>query len=199
MSTVVLHNVVSLDGFVADLHDDPGPLFDWYFNGDQPLTAQDMDDPAPGGLRVSATSYAYVRPMWDAIGCTVIGRLLFDLTNGWEGRPPAGDHVVVVSHRPKPEGWHPEASYHFVDDVTAALATARELAGDRVVAVAAGDVGGQALALGLVDEVAMDLAPVVLGTGKRFFGPVDTTHLLEDPHVVIQGDRVLHLRFRVRR
>ena len=199
MSTVVLHNVVSLDGFVADLHDDPGPLFDWYFNGDQPLTAQDMDDPAPGGLRVSATSYAYVRPMWDAIGCTVIGRHLFDLTNGWEGRPPAGDPVVGVSHRPKPEGWHPEASYHFVDDVTAAISTARELAGDRVVAVAAGDVGGQALALGLVDEVAMDLAPVVLGTGKRVFGPVDTTHLLEDPHVVIQGDRVLHLRFRVRR
>ena len=199
MSTVVLHNVVSLDGFVADLHDDPGPLFDWYFNGDQPLTAQDLDDPAPGGLRVSATSYAYVRPMWDAIGCTVIGRHLFDITNGWEGRPPAGDHVVVVSRRPKPEGWHPEASYHFVDDVTAAISTARELAGDRVVAVAAGDVGGQALALGLVDEVAMDLAPVVLGTGKRFFGPVDTTHLLEDPHVVIQGDRVLHLRFRVRR
>ena len=65
--------------------------------------------------------------------------------------------------------------------------------------MAAGDVGGQALALGLVDEVAMDVAPVVLGTGKRFFGSVDTQHLLEDPHVVVQGDRVLHLRFRVRR
>jgi hypothetical protein len=38
----------------------------------------------------------------------------------------------------------------------------------------------------------------VLGTGKRFFGPVDTQHLLEDPHVVIQADRVLHLRFTVR-
>ena len=199
MSTVVLHNVVSLDGFVADLHDDPGPLFDWYFNGDQPLTAQDMDDPAPGGLRVSATSYAYVRPMWDAIGCTVIGRHLFDITNGWEGRPPAGDPRVGGSHPPKPPGGDPGGWCHFGGGGTPAIATARELAGDRVVAVAAGDVGGQALALGLVDEVAMDLAPVVLGTGKRFFGPVDTTHLLEDPHVVIQGDRVLHLRFRVRR
>ena len=198
MSTVVLHNVVSVDGFVAGPDDDPGPLFDWYFNGDLPLSAQDMADPEPGGLRVSQTSYDYVRPMWDSIGCTVIGRHLFDLTNGWEGRPPAGDHVVVVSHRPKPEGWHPEASYHFVDDVTAAIGTARELAGDATVAVAAGEVGGQALALGLVDEVAMDVAPVVLGTGKRFFGPVDTQYLLEDPHVMIQGDRVLHLRFRVR-
>ncbi len=53
MTTVVMNNVVSLDGFVADLHDDPGPLFDWYFNGDRSLAAQDMADPAPGGLRVS--------------------------------------------------------------------------------------------------------------------------------------------------
>ena len=95
------------------------------------------------------------------------------MTNGWEGTPPAGEHVVVASHRPKPEGWHPEASYHFVDDVAAAIAKAKELAGERTVAVAAGDVGGQALALGLVDEVAMDVVPVVFGSGKRYFGPVD--------------------------
>ena len=130
----------------------------------------------------------------------VIGRHLFDITNGWEGKPPAGEHVVVVSHRGKPDGWHPEASYHFVDDVAQAVAKAKELAGDdATVAVAAGDVGGQALALGLVDEVAMDVVPVVFGSGKKYFGPVDGQHLLEDPDVVIQGDRVLHLRFRVRR
>jgi dihydrofolate reductase len=107
--------------------------------------------------------------------------------------------VVVVSHRPKPDGWHPEASYHFVDDVAAALATAKELAGEGTVAVAAGDVGGQVLALGLVDEVAMDVVPVVFGSGKRYFGSVATQHLLEDPDVVVRGDRVLHLRYRVRR
>jgi dihydrofolate reductase len=66
------------------------------------------------------------------------------------------------------------------------------------VAVCAGDVAGQALALGLVDEVAMDVVPVVFGSGKRYFGPVDGQQLLEDPHTVIQGDRVLHLRYRVR-
>jgi dihydrofolate reductase len=123
---------------------------------------------------------------------------VFDITNGWEGKPPAGDHMVVVSHRPRPDGWYPEAPYHFVDDVAQAIAKAKELAGERNVAVAAGDVGGQAFALGLVDEVAMDVVPVVFGSGKRYFGPVDAQHLLEDPHVVIQGDRVLHLRYRVR-
>jgi hypothetical protein len=45
----------------------------------------------------------------------------------------------------------------------------------------------------------MDVAPVGFGSGKRYFGPVDAQQLLEDPEVVIQGDRVLHLRFRVRR
>jgi dihydrofolate reductase len=55
------------------------------------------------------------------------------------------------------------------------------------------------LAAGLVDEVAMDVAPVVFGAGKRYFGSVDAQHLLEDPDVVIQGNRVLHVRYRVRR
>ena len=185
-----MHNVVSVDGFIADDNDDVGPLFEWYSNGDTELMP---------GFGISKVSYDYVRPTWDRIGSMVIGRHLFDMTNGWEGTPPAGEHVVVVSHRPKPDGWHPEASYHFVDDVAAAVATAQELAGDGVVAVAAGDVGGQALALGLVDEVAMDVVPVVFGSGKRYFGPVDRQHLLEDPEVVIRGDRVLHLRYRVRR
>jgi dihydrofolate reductase len=200
MSTVMMHNVVSVDGYIADENDDIGPLFEWYFNGDHSLTAQEMADPEPGGMNVSKVSYDYVRPTWDAIGSMVIGRHLFDITNGWEGKPPAGEHVVVVSHRSKPDGWHPEASYHFVDDVAQAVAKAKELAGDdATVAVAAGDVGGQALALGLVDVVAMDVVPVVFGSGKKYFGPVDGQHLLEDPDVVIQGDRVLHLRFPVRR
>ena len=199
MATVIMHNVVSVDGFIADDNDDVGPLFEWYFNGDHALSAQEMADPEPGGMGVSKQSFDYVRPLWDGIGSMVIGRRLFDITNGWEGRPPAGDHVVVVSHRPKPEGWHPEASYHFVDDITAAIAKARELAGERTVAVAAGDVGGQALEAGLVDEVAMDVVPVVFGAGKRYFGAVSGQHLLEDPHVVIQGDRVLHLKYGVRR
>lgn len=50
-----------------------------------------------------------------------------------------------------------------------------------------------------INAVAMDVVPVVFGSGKRYFGSIDGQHLLEDPHVVIQGDRVLHLRFKVRR
>jgi dihydrofolate reductase len=80
-----------------------------------------------------------------------------------------------------------------------AIATAKELAGDRDVAVTAGDMGGQAFALGLIDVVAMDVVPVVFGAGKRYFGPVDMQRLLDEPDVVVQGRRVLHLRYPVSR
>ncbi len=193
MGTVVMYATVSLDGFIADEHDQPGPLFDWLTSGDVPLDGS-------GALRVTQRSYDWTRPYWDAIGATVVGRRVFDLTDGWDGEPPAGvDHVVVVTHRPPPEGWDPAAPFRFVAGVEGAVARAQELAGDRLVEVAAGDVGGQVLAAGLVDEVRMDVAPVVLGSGRRFFGTVSDQHLLEDPDVVIQGARVLHLRCRVRR
>ncbi|MFZ0217139.1 MAG: dihydrofolate reductase family protein [Candidatus Dormiibacterota bacterium] len=203
MGTVIMHSAVSVDGFIADENDDVGPLHDWYFNGDTPITGG-SDEPydhsgAGSHFKVSRASAGYVRSMWDAVGTIVMGRNLFDLVNGWEGQPPAGDHVVVVSHRQKPEGWHPEASYHFVDGVTAAIDKAHELAGDRTVAVNAGEVGGQVLAAGLVDEVAMDVVPVIFGSGKRYFGSIDRHHLLEDAHVLVQGDGVLHLTFKVRR
>lgn len=193
MVRVVMYASASVDGFIADENDQPGPLFDWLTSGDVPL-----DD--SGVLKVSQASYDHTRPYWNSIGVTIAGRHVFDLTDGWDGTPPAGvDHVVVVTHRGRPEGWHPDAPFHFVDGIEAAIARARELAGGRLIEVAAGDVGGQMLAAGLVDEVRMDVVPVVFGSGKRFFGSVDAQHLLEDPHTVIQGNRVLHLCYRVRR
>ena len=193
MGKVVMYASVSVDGFIADENDQPGPLFDWLTSGDVPL-----DD--TGFLNVSRASFDYVRPYWDEIGATIAGRHVFDITDGWDGTPPGGvDHVVVVTHRPPPAGWDPGAPFHFVDGIEAAVARARELAGGRTVEVAAGDVGGQVLAAGLIDEVRMDVVPAVLGSGKRYFGSVDAPHLLEGPDTVIQGNRVLHLRYRVRR
>ncbi|WP_062388270.1 dihydrofolate reductase family protein [Demequina iriomotensis] len=193
MGTVVLYGTVSVDGFIADDQDQPGPLFAWLVSGEVPL--------GDGGrLMVARASYDYTRPYWDAIAVTVVGRHVFDLTDGWAGIPPSGvDHVVVVTHRGAPPGWNADAPFDFIDGVEAAVARAQELAGARLVEVAAGDVGGQVLAAGLVDEVRMDVAPVVLGRGKRYFGSVDGTHLLEDAVEVIRGERVLHLRYRVER
>lgn len=192
MARVILQAVVSVDGYIAYADDRPGHLFDWYGNGTIPVLGH--------GMRISPASYEYARPFWDAIAVTVVGRHLFDITNGWDGTPPCGEHLVVVSHRPAPDGWydaHPGASCTFAPTVAEAIATARKLAGDRLVCVCAGDVGGQVLAAGLVDEIAMDVAPVVLGGGRRFFGGYAGTLLLGDPIQVVRGDRVLHLRYPV--
>jgi dihydrofolate reductase len=193
MSKVIMQTIVSVDGFIATDDDQVGPLFDWFETGDTPLYEID------NGPRVTQQSHDYYRPMLDAIGALIVGRHVFDMTDGWGGKPPAGDHCVVVSHRPAPEGWGPSAPFHFVDDVADAVRLAKELAGDRTVSIAAGDVGGQIFEAGLVDEVALDVVPVVFGTGKRFFGPLSKQVLLEDPDEVVRGDRVLHLRFRVRK
>nr|WP_231707869.1 dihydrofolate reductase family protein [Arthrobacter caoxuetaonis] len=187
-----MYSSVSLDGYIADQQDQPGPLFEWLTGGDVPLDAS-------GDLKVSQASFEYTRSYWDQIGVTVVGRHVFDLTEGWDGNPPSGvDHMVVVTHRPPPADWDPEGSFYFVEGIEAAIAAAQELAGSRIVEVAAGDVGGQAFAAGLVDEVRMDVAPVVFGSGKRYFGGVDTQHALGDPHVLV-GNRVLHLRYSVLR
>jgi hypothetical protein len=54
-----------------------------------------------GEVNVSQTSYDYTRPYWDQIGATIVGRHVFKMTDGWDGKPPGGiDHVVVVTHRP---------------------------------------------------------------------------------------------------
>src|SRR5580700_1644717 len=105
-STVIMHNVVSVDGFIADAKDQVGPLFDWYVNGDVEI----IDG---GEIKVSQASAGYVKTTWAAIGSMVIGRHLFDTTNGGEGVPPAGDHVVVVSPRPNPDVWPPQGFHTF--------------------------------------------------------------------------------------
>lgn len=196
MARVILQAVVSVDGYIAYPDDSVGPLFDWYGNGDVTVLVNDQ-----WPFRVSRASADYVQPLWEAIKVTVIGRHLFDTTDGWAGVPAAGDACVVVTHRPLPAEWlakYPDAPFHPAGSVEAGLALAKELAGDGLVCVCAGDVGGQAFSAGLVDEVAMDVVPVVLGAGVRFFGAHAGTVLLDDPDVVIQGDRVLHLHYTVR-
>ena len=149
----------------------------------------------------SAVSAGYIDEQWSRIGAMVIGRRLFDLTNGWNGVPVAGDRVFVVTHS-VPTDWEfvDTAPFTFVTDgVQSAIAQAKAVAGpDRAVSLNGGDVGGQAFAAGLVDELDVALVPVVFGTGKRFFGELKDQVLLDDP-VVVPGERVTHLRYKVRK
>jgi dihydrofolate reductase len=196
MSTVIVQAVASLDGFIARPDDVPGPIFDWYDAGDVALTFNSPDQV----FHVSQPSKDYLESV-DA-RCQVIGRHLFDFVDGWAGQPIVGDHVFVLTHRDADE-WrerHPDAPFTFCrDGVEEAMRRAREHAGDGAVLVCAGDVAGQVVAAGLADELAVDLAPVFLGKGKKYLGSYTDEVVLDDPHVVIQGHRVLHLRYALRR
>jgi dihydrofolate reductase len=201
MSKVIMADAVSLDGFLADEQDGVGPLHDFYFKGDTPVAG--VNGEFHVSFKTSPTSARYLGDAWSRIGAMVIGRRLFDITNGWDGVPVAGDRVFVVTHS-VPTDWehYGKAPFTFVTDgVASAIAQAKELAGpDRDVSLNGGDVGGQAFAAGLVDELDIALVPVVFGSGKRFFGAyANGPVLLDDPEPVVASDRVTHLRYRVRK
>ena len=195
--TIMGAAAVSLDGFIADDNDDVGPLFDW-LNGDVSWTLPGSDSEA----RSTQASADFMTSHYRNMAANVIGRRLFDLTNGWNGKPAAGEHVFVVTHQP-PTDWEyvHTAPFTFVDGVENAIAAAKDFAGDRDVDVAAGQIGSQALTLGLIDQVVVNLVPVVFGSGRPFFatGGLAEPLRLENPTTIVRGDRVTHLVYDVSR
>ncbi|HEX4289337.1 MAG TPA: dihydrofolate reductase family protein [Trebonia sp.] len=195
MANVIASLTMSVDGFIALPDDSVGHLFDWYESGEVAV-------PWPGmGMvsHVTPASAGYLRDTIEGAGAIVVGRRVYDYTGGWGGNHPLGVPLFLVTHRP-PQSWPtPDAPFTAVPEgVAAAIAQAKEIAGGKAVALAGPSVIQQALGLGLVDEIAVDLAPVLLGAGVRFFGELASPLLLDDP-AVIEGTRVTHLRFRVRR
>lgn len=198
MSTIYTSASVSLDGFISGPEESGFEhLFAWYGNGDFEVPTADPEM----SFHMTEVSAQRFHPMVESTGAAVIGRRLFDLADGWGGRHPMGWPVVVLTHRP-PQNWPREgAEFTFVTDgVEQAVAVAREIAGERDVAVNAGSITRQCLAAGLLDEIWVDLVPVLLGGGTPFFGelagpPVE----LDGPTRVVEGARVTHLHYRVRR
>jgi dihydrofolate reductase len=198
MGKTIMGAVVSLAGFMADDNDEVGPLFDWYGNGDVAWSFPGSD----GESRSTQASADFMRSHYRDVAAVVIGRRLFDLTNGWNGKPAAGEHVFVVTHQPPTDWEHADrAPFTFIDGVEKAIAAAKRFAGDRVVDVAGGQIGSQALKLGLIDQVVVNQVPVVFGSGRPFFatGGLAEPLRLENPSAIVPGDRVTHLVYDVSR
>ncbi|GAA2504032.1 dihydrofolate reductase family protein [Streptomyces gobitricini] len=190
---------MSLDGYISG-PDETGfdKLFTWYGNGDVTVGTTHPELT----FRLTGVSAAHWHRTVRETGALVVGRKLFDLTGGWGGDHPMGVPVVVVTHS-VPDGWPREgAPFHFVTEgVEKAVALARELAGaqGRHVVVNAGTIARQCLEAGLVDEVGIDLVPVLLGGGTPFFPDLTgAPYELEGPVSVAEGKNVTHLRYRVR-
>jgi dihydrofolate reductase len=198
MTKITTGASVSLDGYISG----PGEsgfehLFAWYGGGTVEIETTNPELT----FRLSETDAQQVRAIIDEIGCFVVGRKLFDLTNGWGGRHTLGIHCVVLTHS-VPEGWQDDEHYTFVTDggIERAVQVARGIAGDKDVGLNGGTIASQALDAGLVDEIGIDLVPVILGGGTPFFASLgNAPFVLEGPIANIQGERVTHLRYVVTR
>jgi len=197
MGKVIASASMSLDGFIAFDDNTIGDLFEWYDNGEVEVENEGELPP----FHLTPQSAEYWKAFVSTVGALVVGRELFDVTDGWHGRHPLGVPVIVLTHEP-PQDWSYPGSedFHFVTDgIAPAIELAQGIAGDRTVSVAAGTVARQALDAGLLDEVGIDLVPVLMGSGRRFFGDDPAPTRFGDPTTVIQGRRVIHLAFPVER
>ncbi len=193
MAKVTTEPSMSLDGFIAHSDDRVGHLFDWYTNG--------KVDPRRV-FHTSEASARHIREGFANCGCLVTGRRLFDHTKGWDGRHPIGAPVIVLTHN-LPQKWiaeHRDTPFTFVTDgVEAAIRKAKKISGDKNVAVAGPNIIQQCINLGLMDEIWVNLIPVLIGEGIPLFGNlVKAPVKLEGPRIV-EGDGVTHLCYIVKR
>ncbi|MEJ7632169.1 MAG: dihydrofolate reductase family protein [Rubrobacteraceae bacterium] len=202
MGKVATGLTMSLDGFIAGPNDGPeNPLgeggmrlFDWYSSGD-------TDYEMPGTemvFRVSPASAELLREAFGTMGAFVTGRRTFDIANGWGGRPPLSVPSFVVTHA-VPQEWVYEGSpFTFVTDgVESAIEQARAVAGDRDVSVGAASIAQQCIRAGLLDEVHINLVPVLLGEGVRLFEHLGDGQVELERTRVIEAPGVTHLTFRL--
>lgn len=191
MGEIIANMSVSLDGFVAGPDDEVDDLFRWYFSGDVevPLAGTDIV------FRVSRRSADYIGATWPGFGAMVTGRRNFDHAKAWGGRPPGGGLCFVVTHS-VPERWVYEGSpFAFVTEgIESAVAQAREAAGDKHVDISTATMMRQCLEAGLLDEIRLSVAPVLLGEGVRLFGE---TKVGLERTLIVEAPGVTHLQFRV--
>jgi dihydrofolate reductase len=195
MATVVADMSMSLDGFIADPSDGVEQLFGWYNNGD--ITVPTAD--SRWTFHTSEASAGHLRENLARTGALICGRRLFDHTNGWGGKHPIGVPVFVVTHSVPDGRSRLDPPFTFVTDgIASAVAQAKAVAGERVVAVASADIAQQCLNVGLLDGIQVSLVPVLLCAGIRFFDHLTVTPIrLEGPRV-IEGTGVTHLYYQVK-
>jgi dihydrofolate reductase len=201
MSKVILDITMSLDGFIAGPNDGPERplgdggerLFAWYYSGD-------TDFEMPSGTMTFKVSPASAEVLQEVhtIGALVTGRRTFDIANAWGGRHPVDAPVFVVTHT-VPREWVYEGSpFTFVtDSVESAVEKAKEAAGDRDIGVGAASIAQQCIQAGILDEIQIHLAPVLLGDGIRLFDHQGAEPIDLESIRVVEAPGVTHLRFRV--
>lgn len=201
MGKVVFNMTMSLDGFVAGPNDSRekglgeggDALFNWYFSGDTEIL---LSEGTPV-LKVSRQSAELLKASMENYGAGVWGRKTFDIAGGWGGHPP-GSPCFIVTHN-VPQQWVYEGSpFVFVTDgVESAVRQAKQAAGEKDVVVCTATILQQCLNLGLMDEIHVDVAPLLLGQGVRLFDRLEIEPTELERIRVVAAPGVTHLGFRV--
>jgi dihydrofolate reductase len=201
MGKVIFNMTTSLDGFVAGPNDSPekglgeggDALFNWYFSGDTEIVLSEGTPP----LNVSAQSAKILKESVNRLGAGVWGRKTFEIAHAWGGHPP-GSPAFIVTHHVPDEWVYAGSPFTFVTDgVESAILQAKQAAGDKDVVVCTASILQQCLNAGLMDEIYLDVAPLLLGKGVRLFDHLDIDPITLERIYAVEAPGVTHLGFRV--
>jgi len=178
-ATVLVHRTMSLDGFIAE----PGDAMHWIFEHSAP------DD---------------VEEIIRATGAILAGRRSYDVGEHDTGKASQGPYggawsgpIFVLTHRP-PQAAHDPAISFLAGDIRAAVGTARQAAAGKKVEIFGADVARQCFEHGLVDEVLVHVAPVLLGAGVPFYDGAEVGRVDLEPISTKQSGSITTLHYRVR-
>jgi dihydrofolate reductase len=198
MGRLIASITTSLDGYIAGPDDGPGKglgeggerLHYWVFDGPWSY------DSGPRG-EASGEAREFMNRGLARTGAIIVGRWMYEAAGHWGDKNPWDVPLFVVTHRPDEEPAGGE--FTFVDGFSEAVERARTAAGDKDVAIGGGaDVIRQGLDAGLIDELAIIVAPVILGGGKPLFEGF-TKSLDLEPIDVRQMEWATVLEYRVRK
>jgi dihydrofolate reductase len=200
MMSVFAEITMSLDGFVAGPNDGPElglgeggeRLHEWLFG----LASWRETHGREGGE--TGRDSEILEEAIEATGAIIVGRRMFDNARGWGDEPPFRVPVFVLTHEQRSEPLvKGETTFTFVSGTESALAQARAAAGEKGVSIGGGaSTIQQFLNAGLVDEIQIHVAPLLLGGGIRLLDNLKPSIELEKTRV-IDSPLVTHLRFRV--
>ncbi len=196
MSKLIALMSMSLDGFVADPDGGVEEVFSWYFAGEVPFETGGSD---PMTFMLSEPDAVHVRTLFGGLGAVLTGRTTFDAAKGWGGNHAWGPGFIVTHEVPSGWPWEGSSLTFVTDGVESAASRAKAAAGDKAVGVHGADTIQQLLNAGLIDELAIDVSAVLLGSGVRLFDHLDRTPAVLGNPSVVQGAGVTHLRYPVRK
>ena len=195
MSKVVLYMSMSLDGFIAG--PDDGPDHGLGVNGERLHAWLGAGGEDPGSYRPVDGPGAIVFDEVMATGAVIVGRRTFEFAGGWAGDHHDGVPIFVLTHA-APEEPAPGAARYVTDGIASCVAQAKAAAGGRDILLHGAATAQTCLRAGLLDEMELQLMPVLLGQGRRLFEDLPPDHIELELLRSLDGPGVLHLRYRVR-